>query len=127
MAVLDDCPGLKVEICVGGRPLREYDDDDEEPAPKAITKYIEVQSGADFALLSTFSAPFPLQHGVQLRLCVDGAPELVYNLSADQLRCCYIFEGIEYEQNGQWMQKNYRFTELSIGKAHLTFSVWKLL
>jgi hypothetical protein len=49
MAIIPGVPGLKVEVCVDGTPLREYhdddeddedeDEDDEEASMKAVTKY----------------------------------------------------------------------------------------
>ncbi|CAO2658837.1 Nn.00g065600.m01.CDS01 [Neocucurbitaria sp. VM-36] len=115
MAVLDDVPGLNVEILVGGRPLHEYEDD-EEASPKAVTKYVEAQSGAEFYLRSTFSAPFPTQYGVQMKVSVDGSsvrasyakPEMLYKQHG------YTQRGISYQENGQWFHRNYCFTPLSI-------------
>ncbi|KAL7776609.1 hypothetical protein CFE70_007027 [Pyrenophora teres f. teres 0-1] len=46
MAILSEYPGLEVAFIVHGQRLEEYDDDD-EPLPKTVTKYIEAQPGAN--------------------------------------------------------------------------------
>ncbi|KAF1850027.1 uncharacterized protein K460DRAFT_326501 [Cucurbitaria berberidis CBS 394.84] len=115
MAVLDDVPGLKAEVIVDGRPLREYDDD-EETSSKAVTKYVEAQSGAEFAIRSVFSAPFPLQYGVEMKVSVDGdiyrrtykCPDELYREGGHNQK------GISYQEDGNWVRRYYRFTALSI-------------
>jgi hypothetical protein len=58
MAIHDDYPGLTVEILVDGKPLAEYKDDEEEEVPKTTSRYGECRSGAEFAIRTTFTAPF---------------------------------------------------------------------
>ena len=71
MAVLSEYPGLDVAFIVHGQRLQEYDDDD-EPSPKTVTKYIEAQSGANFAIATSFKPPFPTRYVVMGRLYIDG-------------------------------------------------------
>jgi hypothetical protein len=54
MVIPPTCPGLCVEILVNAQPLQEYDniDDNHEP-PNTVTKYIEAQSAAEFAVRVT--------------------------------------------------------------------------
>jgi hypothetical protein len=72
MAVLQDCPGLRVGVYVNKVPLQEYSDDEQEPTPKTTTKYVESQSGKEFYLKYFFAPPFPVQHGVEVRMVIDG-------------------------------------------------------
>jgi hypothetical protein len=59
MVVPPSCPGLNVEILVDDQPLEEYDDVDESAAPpNTITKYIEAQSNAYFAVRVKFDHEF---------------------------------------------------------------------
>ncbi|KAF1358361.1 hypothetical protein EJ07DRAFT_156962 [Lizonia empirigonia] len=64
MAILSTCPGLTVEILINGVPLQEYEGDeaDEElESPDMVKKYIEAQSGIDFAVSFTPTRPLPAQ------------------------------------------------------------------
>jgi hypothetical protein len=72
MAILDDVPGLKVEVHVDGSALKEYDDDDGIPQPKRVTKYIEAVTGASLKIKHHFTKPFPTNHGVTVRVRLDG-------------------------------------------------------
>lgn len=45
MAVLDNYPGLKVEVLVNGLPLQEYFDEDQEATPTTASNYVEATSG----------------------------------------------------------------------------------
>jgi hypothetical protein len=118
MAISDDYPGLKTEIYVDGRPLREYDDNDDEAEPNTTTKYIESSSGKDFSLRFKFNPPFSTKYGVEIRIAIDGErarvlacrPEMLY--SPDGL---WKF-GVSFMKDGQWFRQKYRFTALNIGE-----------
>lgn len=118
MAILHDCPGLKVEIIVKGEPLREWDDD-EEASPRAVTKYIEAQSGANFALKWRFSSPFPDDHGVRAVLKVDNDHRRKIDTEARELHRPEGFykDGRRFLKDGQWYKGDYGFTALSVGKS----------
>jgi hypothetical protein len=119
MAINSECPGLKVEVLVEGQTLQEYDaDDDEDPTPKATTKYIEAQSDKDFALRTNFSAPFPSQYGVAAHVRVDGMAEtgIAYEPRDLYRQQGYIKEGICMKKDGTWFQQKYHFTALNIGE-----------
>ncbi|KAI1510757.1 hypothetical protein KJE20_08180 [Pyrenophora tritici-repentis] len=70
MAILSE-PGIEVAVIVNGQRLEEYDDD-EEPRPKTVTKYIEAQSGTEFAIATSFKPPFPTQCDIKTCLYIDG-------------------------------------------------------
>lgn len=73
MVTLDNYPGIKVEVLVDDIPLQEYDDNGEH-APKTISRYIEAQSGKDFAVKLTCTVPLPNQYGLEWAVNIDGAP-----------------------------------------------------
>lgn len=73
MAITKAHPSIKVEVISQGAPLREYDDDEGETSSATVTKYIEAQSGADFAVHFELQRPFPV-HPVKLKLYLDGRP-----------------------------------------------------
>jgi hypothetical protein len=119
MAVLQDCPGLRVEVYVDKAPLQEYSDDEQEQTPKSVTKYIESQSGKRFYIKYFFAPPFPLQHGVEVRIFIDGeVMQKSYIAVADLHRPKgYCLSGSCYLQDGEWYVQNYCFTALNIGKV----------
>jgi hypothetical protein len=60
MAVLDDLPGIEVDVRINGEPLVEYDDDEEyqpqgDEVPehrkaKTVSKYIKSETDAEFTV-----------------------------------------------------------------------------
>jgi len=53
MAVYDNIPGLEVEVCVDGQPLREYEYDEEDgqqQRPNTVCKYVESVSDKEYAI-----------------------------------------------------------------------------
>lgn len=54
MAVMNEHPGIKVEIVVADTLLPEYEDDQEQHVPNVITKYIEAQTDREFAVRAEF-------------------------------------------------------------------------
>ena len=84
MAVLDECPGLKVDIAVNNLPLQEWDDE-EESSPGTVTKYVEAQSGAEFEIRWSFSTPFSDEYGVQATILVDDEPGQTMSVESKDL------------------------------------------
>ncbi|PZD35473.1 hypothetical protein A1F97_08633 [Pyrenophora tritici-repentis] len=58
IAIQKDYPGVTVQVIANGRPLKEYEDEDEEGPSKSITRYVESTSGVEFAIKTTFTPPF---------------------------------------------------------------------
>jgi hypothetical protein len=76
MAILDSVPGLHVEITVLDRPLIEHAerDDSNEDTPTCITRYVEAQSGASFAIRVGVDKTFPYgERDISYDVSVDGA------------------------------------------------------
>ncbi|KAL3425108.1 hypothetical protein PVAG01_04389 [Phlyctema vagabunda] len=70
MAVLDEVPGVKVQLLIKGRPVKEYEnkheqlkDDDDlqvcEPAP-TITRYVESVTDEEFAIKVAIRKPYKM-------------------------------------------------------------------
>ncbi|KAJ4311792.1 hypothetical protein N0V94_007773 [Neodidymelliopsis sp. IMI 364377] len=59
MAILPTSPGIKISIVCNGAILQEYNDDDDEPEPETVTKYIESISGAEFGIRWDITSPWP--------------------------------------------------------------------
>jgi hypothetical protein len=119
MVVLQDCPGLRCEVYVEKVPLQEYGDDEQEQTPRSVTKYIESQSGKKFYLKYFFAPPFPVQHGVEVRVVIDGEVMQKSSIAAADLHRSrgHSLSGLVYLQDGEWYVQNYCFTALNIGKV----------
>jgi hypothetical protein len=117
MTLFDQYPGLKAEIIVDYRPLQEYNDDEADSG--VISKYVEAASGKEFTMRFTFNRPFPTQHGVEIRVIVDGGQSRVLSYSPEELYKPggHHKRGVGFQKDGQWYRQNYRFTALNIGKA----------
>ena len=50
MAIIDDIPGVRVEVIVEGSALQEHVDDDVEKSDRTITRYIKAVSDQVFAV-----------------------------------------------------------------------------
>jgi hypothetical protein len=83
MAVLDAIPGLKVFICIDGKPLEEYDDDEEEEvevtpiaeyqAAKTVRKYVESISDTEFSIKIMLETPFVMDYeSLMAPIAIDG-------------------------------------------------------
>jgi hypothetical protein len=74
MAVLDELPGLEVQIIVNRTPVKEYDDDEEEVVDKTVTRYIEAESEAEFEVRLKFQSMFNIsaKHSVAAEVLLDG-------------------------------------------------------
>ncbi|KAF2625378.1 hypothetical protein BU25DRAFT_423442 [Macroventuria anomochaeta] len=57
MAVLDDCPGLVLDILVDNVSLPEYQDNPQPIASGTIAKFVEAESGKEFEVRYTFTEP----------------------------------------------------------------------
>ena len=122
MAVLPDCPGLKVEVVVDRESLKEYDDNEgqqpEGSRSKSITKYIEAVSGAQFAIRSTFAKSFSKKYDVEISISVDGH-EIDREHFERKFLSLYTFENSVCTRwiNGQEMRSTLQFSELAQGKS----------
>jgi hypothetical protein len=73
MAILLGCAGLRVEITVADRPLPEHEDEDGRcEVPGAVSKYIEVELGAEFAIKIHTTDPFPQKQDLGYTIFIDG-------------------------------------------------------
>ena len=115
MAIHADYPGLTVEILLDGRPLKEYQHEEEEDAPKIATRYVECRSGAEFKIRTGFAPPFaPIDMG--LRVCLDGVR--VNSTIAEKetiLDEPYIQSRTEWKEGRKWRASNFLFSDISVG------------
>jgi hypothetical protein len=72
MAVHPNYPELEVKVVVKGEALHEYNGDEEEESPE-VTRYVEVSSGASFAIRYTIPSALFAEHSVRAVIEIDGA------------------------------------------------------
>jgi hypothetical protein len=126
MAITDEVPGLRVEVIVDGQPLLEYDDDDDEAERFTTTKYIEAMSDKPFSIKTLFKQPFPLQHGVETAVKIDGGhPRAMFHKAEDLYRPGgFLKTGVGFQKDGQWSRRDYRFVALDIGNSDYALQVF---
>jgi hypothetical protein len=86
MAIQDNIPGLEVTVCIDGKPLEEYDNDEEEEAKpgldpevmkyqaaRTVTKYIESVSDQEFIIQIKLAPPFKMDYAcLSTSVQIDG-------------------------------------------------------
>jgi hypothetical protein len=50
MAIVKSHPGLEAQILVNGQALHEYEKEEEPEDDDTVTRYVEAQSGTEFAI-----------------------------------------------------------------------------
>ncbi|EFQ92434.1 hypothetical protein PTT_10464 [Pyrenophora teres f. teres 0-1] len=119
MAITEAHPGIKVDIRVGGVPLVEYDDDDEQvqTSRDTLTKYIEATTVAEFVVNLVITPPWP-GTSLLLSVYVDGQnicgqfrqQAIHYKGQCHQSS----IEGAKYGQGNEWFLQKFCFSELAI-------------
>ena len=116
MAVLPEVPGLKVEVCVDGSPLQEYDDD--EPAQaNTVTKYIEAVSDANFCIKYAADHSYLSTHGVEAEVHIDGRymTAHLHNLTSFKQPKGFERTGKLGFRDGKTFRSKFRFSSLALG------------
>ena len=86
MVIQDHTPGLEVVVCMDGKPLEEYENDEEEEAKpglqtgvmkyqaaRTITKYIESVSDQEFIIQIDLAPPFKMDCAcLSIEVHIDG-------------------------------------------------------
>ncbi|KAI4666081.1 uncharacterized protein J4E78_003548 [Alternaria triticimaculans] len=115
MAVHADYPGLTVEIYVDGKPLKEYEhEEEEENEPKITTRYIECRSGAEFEIRTSFKSPF-IPMDIAVGSSLNG--KLVHGLvvtKKNMLKTVAVQSETTWGERGSWRASKFRFSDLSI-------------
>jgi hypothetical protein len=116
MAILTDVAGLRVEVHVNGAACKEYDDD-EDPPPKTVTKYIEAVTGSEFEIKYFFGRPFPTKYGVESRIIIDGleADSLLHSANSLLKSGGYKSEGALTIDHGKTLCSKFCFSDLRVG------------
>lgn len=126
MAIIQAYPRLKVEIVIDNVPLEEFDDEDDPASRTTVTKYIESQSGAHYAIKCLLTQPWP-GASVLLDFYLDGKwVRGSFMMQKDFIGNTLerLIEGANYSEKNTFYLQKFRFSELTIGMSviHTTFS-----
>lgn len=113
-------PGVQVQICVDGEPLREYDDPNDEELPyKTLLKYIEAISGAQLSIRFATDRSYPYRNlSLEAEIWLDGKWIETALFSWKDLRDRPIWSDglagycIFDEANKKWFVKAFTFGEM---------------
>jgi hypothetical protein len=111
MAVLPSCPGLSVKVMIGSRALREYEDPNGRSGATKVSKYIKLVTGLKFAVRVRFTAPFPTDQDVSVKISVDGKTILYDRVVSNDLyqQDGHLHEGPIVKRHGQTLRQGLRF------------------
>ncbi|CAN9373262.1 unnamed protein product [Alternaria alternata] len=116
MAIVDEVPGLEVQIYVNGNPLREYVDQHAAISKATSESYVEVHSNSAFEIHYSFKAPFPVDRPVSMIVTMDGK-----DIDEPLIRPCELYNREGHVSSGpisndgkNWSTKSYRFSPLDI-------------
>jgi hypothetical protein len=144
MAIQDHAPGLEVTVCVDGKPLEEYDNDEEEEmrqgldpevmkyqAARTVTKYIESVSDQEFIIQINLAPPFKMDCvSLSTSVHIDGrkvaSPLIMKSWNLDKFSGDYVktkfqtrVEGMQVEAPGtagRELLKKFKFAKIETSK-----------
>jgi hypothetical protein len=97
----------------------EYENDEEPEDNNTVTKYVEVQSGKEFAIWYKSSSPFHRKHDVRVTPYMDNKAD-----SGTDFRYEKLFYANGYTKTGpitakgtKYFKQNYLFRKLAISKC----------
>jgi hypothetical protein len=118
MAILPTWPGIKISITCNGAILQEYNDDDDEPQPGTVTKYIESISGAEFGIHWDITSPWP-PYTVLFEYFLDqkkASGKYAKSTCFKHPSFVHVEEGATSVVNGQGYLHKFSFAPLTIGE-----------
>lgn len=115
--------GISANLQVNGRDLPEYDANDEDlerPPMATVTKYVEIESGANFAVkvhrTTEFKHP---NYSIECDVYLDGNLAYEIVLKPTQQAHDEIIEGITSFEHGQYVLRRFAFADLHTGELML--------
>jgi hypothetical protein len=125
MAIINDIPGLSVEVVSNGDALREYEDVYAADEPKKVTKYIEVQSDETFEIVARFLENLNAKYGVCVEIRLDGTKVSASLIRLGELRKggghTYTTSGVMSKIGNRWHESNFLFSPFVVGKSPVTY------
>jgi hypothetical protein len=115
-ALLDDVPGIEVQIVVQDHVLHEYQDRSAQVSAKTTERYMEAQFHAQFEIHYAFREPFPSDRPVAMIVTIDGK-----TVDEPLIRASELFEPQGHSSRGPissiglwWMVQKYCFSPIDI-------------
>jgi hypothetical protein len=116
MVILKAISGFEIQILVGGQALPEYENDEEPEVGETVTKYIEAQSGTEFAIQYRFGYEFYWKHDIHARPLIDS--ELGHVLGFERrIWKEHIDTGPASRVCTEHLNQRYLFRELALSKC----------
>jgi hypothetical protein len=118
MAILAGCPGLEARILVDNEFAEEHVSWADRPKPHEVVKYVRALSGGNFGIWYSFTAPFPTDKPVAMKVIVDGqALDEPVHFDIDlKNHEGYTSLGPLFRDGEQSKLQRYHFSELKIGE-----------
>jgi len=126
MVVLPGFPSIRAAIAVNGVPLTEYADEDEavNSAKNEVTKYVQCEEGAHFAVQYTVDQSYPFwAESILCQISLDG--KLADSPVLDPLSRLQTptgsMGGWRFFEHGTWKQRDFHFAKLITGESSTWF------
>jgi ribosomal protein S12 len=114
MAIIDDHPGLSVEILIDKQALREHRDATAEDPPNAITKYAEVHTIDAFEVKTNFLENSAATYGVHVEVRLDG--NKVKDLKKEG---GHLTSGVKTKIGNRWHKSDLVFSAFAVSELIL--------
>jgi hypothetical protein len=118
MAVINDIPGLTVEVIANDAPLCEYLDSDADNTASQVTNFIEVHPEGTFEILSKFHDDFAATHGFRIEVRLDGnrVSSYLHRLGGLKKPAGHKTTGVRSKIGNRWHESNLMFSPFVVGK-----------
>jgi hypothetical protein len=121
MAIIDDHPGLSVEILIDKQALREHRDATAEDPPNAITKYAEVHTIDAFEVKTNFLENSAATYGVHVEVRLDGNKVSSYLVRLKDLKKegGHLTSGVKTKIGNRWHKSDLVFSAFAVSELIL--------
>lgn len=118
MSIIENVPGLKVEVIANDEPLAEYRDAEAEVGTKKAVRFIEAKSNGTFQIVTQFLEEFPATYGFRIEVRLDGneVDSVLIRLKDRKKNGRHKMSGVRLKTNGRWHQSNLLFSLFVIGE-----------
>jgi hypothetical protein len=120
MAVINEIPGLKVEIVANGEPLPEYDNEDVDNSASKITRYIQRSPDSTFEVIVQFLDEYVATRGVRIEIRLDCVKVSSRSMALNELerKGGHKFSGVSSKINNRWNESNFKLMPFAIAEQY---------
>lgn len=119
MTVLQDCPGLTVQIISNGAPLEEFEvNDADDLPPKTAVNHVQVEQDAEFEVHWQFDPDFKARHGLLASILLHGAKVYSKIVRLKEYREARVHSatGARSKVRGRRYNQPFEFAKIVVGK-----------